>query len=399
MAESHYAMLPVPEALEIVLAQALMLETVRVPLAAALGRVLAEPVRAHDPLPPFAASIKDGYAVCAADGPGVYPVVGEATAGHIPSFAVTPGTVAYITTGAPVPQGADAVVMVEETELLPGRTGVAHVRIRKSVKPGADVRPIGYDVAVGEEVLPAGVRLGAAELGLLATVGQAIVPVVRQPRVAVLSTGDELAAPGEAAPGQIPESVSLGAAAIVEQWGGSVVRCARLPDKLPLLQDAARKAADEDLIVVTGGASVGDYDFARQMFSDLEIIIPKVAIRPGKPVWMGRSGSAVILGLPGNPTAAMVTARLLLAPLVAGLSGRSPCEALKWRSDVLAVSLPSNGERETFLLGRAAPKGVEVLTRQDSSGQKALAMTSLLVRRPPGAAPAEPGQTIDVLEF
>ena len=173
MAESHYAMLPVPDALEIVLAQAQILETVHVPLAAALGRVLAEPVLAQDPLPPFAASIKDGYAVRAADGPGEYPIVGEATAGRIPPFTVTAGSVAYITTGAPVPQGADAVVMVEETELLPARNGLHHVRIGKQVKPGADVRPVGYDVATGEEVLPAGVRLGAAELGLLATVGQA----------------------------------------------------------------------------------------------------------------------------------------------------------------------------------------------------------------------------------
>ena len=165
MAESHYAMLPVPEALEIVLAQAQVLETVQVPLVAALGRVLAEPVLAQDPLPPFAASIKDGYAVWAADGPGEYAIVGEATAGRIPPFAVTPGSVAYITTGAPVPPGADAVVMVEETERLPGRNGVAYVRIGKQVKPGADVRPIGYDVAMGEEVLPAGVRLGAAEAG------------------------------------------------------------------------------------------------------------------------------------------------------------------------------------------------------------------------------------------
>ncbi|MFO1015125.1 MAG: molybdopterin molybdotransferase MoeA [Caulobacteraceae bacterium] len=388
-------MICLDEAERLIRAAARPLGVETVALKDARNRTLAVSLVATRCAPETAVSAMDGYAVRTADlDQGALRVVGESRAGGGYGGDLPPGGAVRIFTGAPAPRGADRVIMQEDARVRDGLVTLVSPCTTKT-----HIRPPGSDFATGDVLAPAGLRLTPQALVAAAAANRAAVEVWRRPRVAILSTGDELAAPGEAAPGQIPESVSLGAAAIVEQWGGSVVRCARLPDKLPLLQDAARKAADEDLIVVTGGASVGDYDFARQMFSDLEIIIPKVAIRPGKPVWMGRSGSAVILGLPGNPTAAMVTARLLLAPLVAGLSGRSPCEALKWRSDVLAVSLPSNGERETFLLGRAAPKGVEVLTRQDSSGQKALAMTSLLVRRPPGAAPAEPGQTIDVLEF
>ena len=357
MAESHYAMLPVPEALEIVLAQALMLEKVRVPLAAALGRVLAEPVRAHDPLPPFAASIKDGYAVCAADGPGVYPVVGEATAGRIPPFAVTPGSVAYITTGAPVPQGADAVVMVEETELLPGRAGVAHVRIRKSVKPGADVRPIGYDVAVGEEVLPAGVRLGAAELGLLATVGQASVPVVRQPRVAVLSTGDELSDVGaELQPGKIRDSNRSTLLAAVTAAGGEAIDLGIAPDAQPQLEAKVQQGLEEaDIVVTSGGVSMGNLDFIKPLLERAGTVhFGRLRMKPGKPCTFAtvesggpRPGRRLMFGLPGNPVSSLVTFYLLTAPALRKLAGW-PDPYLRRIGAVLAQPLPLDPDRPEY---------------------------------------------------
>ncbi|MCX6044301.1 MAG: molybdopterin molybdenumtransferase MoeA, partial [Chloroflexi bacterium] len=202
--ESPYPMLSVEEALETVLAQAEPLPAQTVDLAAAGGLMLARHVVAPRPLPPFPASTKDGYAVVAADGPGDYPVIGEVTAGRVADFTLTPGAIAYITTGAPLPAGADAVVMIEETALLGTDKGRRTVRVRTRVKVGADIRPIGVDVAAGEQVLAAGERLGPAEIGLLATVGAAQVAVYPRPRVAILSSGDELIEPGQPlAPGQI----------------------------------------------------------------------------------------------------------------------------------------------------------------------------------------------------
>src|SRR5215212_4553371 len=195
--ESPYPMLSVADALEIVLAQAEPLPVQRLKLAAAGGCMLAEQVVAQEPLPPFPASVKDGFAVVAADGPGDYPVIGEVTAGRVAAFTLTPGTVAYITTGAPLPTGADAVVMVEETAPILANDGRRKVRIQARVKVGADVRPVGVDIAAGEIVLEIGERLGPAEIGLLATIGAAQVAVYPRPRVAMLSTGDELIEPGQ----------------------------------------------------------------------------------------------------------------------------------------------------------------------------------------------------------
>lgn len=358
MAESSYAMLPVPEALEIVLAQAHILATVRVRLSAALGHVLAEPVLAQDPLPPFAASIKDGYAVCAADGPGEYPIVGEATAGRIPQFRVTAGSVAYITTGAPVPPGADAVVMVEETELLPARNGIAYVRIGKRVKPGADVRPVGYDVAAGEEVLPAGVRLGAAELGLLATVGQSVVPIVRQPRVAVLSTGDELSDAGARLdPGKIRDSNRITLLAAVAAAGGEALDLGIAPDDQAQLEAKVRQGlAQADIVVTSGGVSMGNLDFIKPLLERAGTVhFGRLRMKPGKPLTFAtvdvqdgaNSGRRLMFGLPGNPVSSLVTFYLLAAPAIRKLAGWADPRLRRVRAS-LAQPLPLDPERPEY---------------------------------------------------
>jgi gephyrin len=354
MSESHYAMLAVPDALAIVLAQAQPLESIRIPLGAALGRVLAAPARAQDPLPPFAASIKDGYAVCSADGPGEYPIVGDATAGRIPSFQVTPGSVAYITTGAPLPSGADAVVMVEDTQLLPPRDGVTYVRIGRRVTAGSDVRPVGYDVAVGEEVLAAGVRLGAAELGLLATVGQASVPVVRQPRVAVLSTGDELVnADAVLQPGKIRDSNRVTLLAAVTAAGGEAVDLGIAGDERAILEERVQLGLRQaDVVVTSGGVSMGNLDFIKPLLERAGTVhFGRMRMKPGKPVTFATievdGHRRLVFGLPGNPVSSLVTFYLLCVPAIRKLAGW-PDPLLRRVRAALAQPLALDPERPEY---------------------------------------------------
>jgi gephyrin len=331
MAESTYPMIDVETALCIVLDQAAPLPPVTLPIRAALGRILARAVHAGKPLPPFPASVKDGYAVIAADGPGVYPVVGEVTAGRVAEFVLKRGEVAYITTGAPLPQGADAVVMVEETEAVgreDGAEGRPLVRIRARVEPGADVRPIGYDVAVGQEVLPAGARLGPAEIGLLATVGAAQVEVHPAPRVAVLSTGDELVeadvAPG---PGQIHDSNRPTLAAAVAMLGGEVIDLGIAGDAAPALAAAIERGLEEaDILLTSGGVSMGNLDLIKPLLDRSGVVhFGRLRMKPGKPCTFAtverRGRRKLVFGLPGNPVSSLVTFYLLAAPAMRKLAG------------------------------------------------------------------------------
>lgn len=329
MSESSYAMVAVDEAQAIVLGQTQSLTPQTVKLADALGMVLAEPVVAHDPLPPFPASVKDGYAVVAADGPGEYRVVGEATAGRVAPFTVTPGTVAYITTGAPVPAGADAVVMVEETEPSPGPAGERRVRIRQQVRPGDDIRPVGVDVATGETVLEAGAQLGPAEIGLLATVGAAVVRVHPRPRVALLSTGDELVESDRPlAPGQIRDSNRPTLAAVVTALGGVVVDLGIGRDvKADLEERIHRGLATADVLVTTGGVSMGDLDLIKPLLEERgKVHFGRIRMKPGKPLTFATveadGRNRLLFGLPGNPVSGLVTFYLFVAPALRKLAGR-----------------------------------------------------------------------------
>lgn len=200
----------------------------------------------------------------------------------------------------------------------------------------------------------------------------------------------------------VAESLSFGIAALASDWGALVKDRIHLPDDLESMEQAAVRALDEaDLVIVTGGASVGEKDFARAMFEPLglELLFSKVSIKPGKPVWLGRAAGKLIIGLPGNPSSALVTARLFLAPLVAGLAGQDPATALQWRRQGLLSSLPACGERETFLRAHSVQDGVEIIANQDSSAQKVLVDADLLIRRRAGARPAESGDIVSVLDF
>lgn len=374
----------------------------RVAVGKAHRRVLAEPVVARVNSPPSDVSAMDGYAVREEDLlilPARLRVIGESFAGTAFDGRAEAGCSVRIFTGAPVPRDADRVVIQEavrrenDVAVIDDYPGSAkHIRSR------------GSDFRKGALLLEAGTRLGYRELVAAAGGDLAELAVWRQPTAIILGTGDELTFPGSAAgkPGSIPESVSFGVAALAEDWGASVKDRIQLPDDLEAMKKASAQSLEQaDFVVVTGGASVGEKDFAKLMFEDqgLELLFSKVAIKPGKPVWLGRAKGKLVMGLPGNPTSALVTARLLLAPLVAGLSGLDPQLALRWRKGPLLSPLSACGDRETFVRARAYRDGIEPLSNQNSSAQKTLVEADLLLRRPGGAAAASAGDLVSVLDF
>jgi molybdopterin molybdotransferase len=373
-----------------------------VALEAAAERVLALDLKARGDAPCTTVSTMDGYAVRDADLgtlPARLPIDTVAFAGRADVPDLRPGGCIRVFTGGSVPLGADRVV-VQENVHRDGEDALFEM------PPGQErhIRAAGADFRAGDTLLPAGTVLGFRAMVVAAAGDIATLSVVRRPRIIILGTGDELAEPGQAleTPGSIPDSVSFGVAALAQQCGGEVLSRRRLTDTPDLLEAAARLAAQEaDLVVVTGGASVGEKDYARAMFAPLglELIFSKVAIKPGKPIWFGRAGGALVLGLPGNPTSALVTARLFLAPLVAGLAGRNPAALLRWRDLTLATSLKPCGDRQTFERGRLVDGRVAALGIQDSGSQSTLAIADVLIRRRPGAPGLGVGEAVPVLDF
>lgn len=367
----------------------------------AAGRTLARDIVASIDSPRTDVSAMDGFAVRDAglsSVPARLRVTGQSFAGHQEPPALGSNECVRVFTGGAIPKGGDRVVIQEAVreegewawfDDLPGPA--RHLRARAS------------DFSRGDTLLCSGSLLGPRALVAAAAADVATLEAYRQPRLAILSTGDELAAPGTARdqPARIPESLALAVAAMGEVWGGSCVSRLRESDDPVRLQQAAEKALEAaDLLIVTGGASVGERDYAKAMFEDeLDLIFSKVAIKPGKPVWLGRRRGRLVLGLPGNPTSAMVTARLFLAPLVAGLSGRDPGSALCWRSAELAGPLAAAGDRETFVRARWSGQLVEALADQDSGAQRALVAADILLRRRPRALAAVAGQAVDALDF
>ncbi len=394
-------MISFDEALALVRAAAAPIGTEKVSLDEAASRVLASAVTAGIDSPRSAVSAMDGYAIRDSDltaTPARLNVVGESFAGRRWHGAIQAGECVRIFTGAPVPDGADRVVMQENVE-RDGEWAVINAH------PGAatHIRKRGGDFAAGDVLVPSGRVLGARALVAAAGADMAQLEVSRRPTVRILSTGDELAEPGSAAASEdrIPESVSIGVGAMATAWGAQVLGRKRLADDLEAMKKAAVTAAEEaDVVVVTGGASVGDKDFAKPMFepAGLELVFSKVAIKPGKPVWLGRAGKALVVGLPGNPTSALVTARLFLVPLLAGITGRKP-DLLEWRQLPLGTALPASGGRETFHRARRSQGRAEILSFQDSSAQKALVDADLLVRQRPHSEAMAPGTMVEVLDF
>ena len=394
-------MISFDEAIEHIRSVATPLGTERIRLDQAAGRVLAQPVVARIDSPRTDVSSMDGYAVRESDlaKAASLKVIAESWPGRGWDRAVGAGECVRIFTGAPVPAGADRVIIQENVRREGDMAIIAE-------PPGAarHIRTRGSDFSTGEELLGAGRLLDQRAIVAAGAADVDTVEIYRRPRVHILSTGDELVAPGQAADtkASVPDSASLGVAMLAEQWGASCIGRTRLGDDVDSMCAAAEAAISQaDLIVVTGGASVGDKDFAKAMFqpSGLDLIFSTVAIKPGKPAWLGRAGKALIAGLPGNPTSALVTARLLLAPLLAGLRGQAIEAALEWRPASLAVPLGECGGRETFHRGRWNDNAVELLSNQDSGAQKALADADLLVRQRPDSAALAAGAMVETLGF
>lgn len=362
------------------------LETEPVALDAALGRRLAAPVVARVSAPPVNVSAMDGYAVIGDPAPGDrLAVIGTSWPGSGFDGALAAGQAVRIFTGAPVPQAATRII-IQENVLRDGDDIV----LTDDYGPPAHIRRAGHDFRAGDGLLQPGRLLDPYALVVLAGADHDGATVYRRPRVSVLGTGDELLPPGrisgagEASPSAIPDSVSFGVAAAVQAWGGELVSRQIAPDSEPVIRAAAQDAlAHSDVLVMIGGASVGEKDFAKKVLGDLglDMIFSKVAIKPGKPVWLGRAGDCLVLGLPGNPVSAMVTARLFLAPLLHGLGGGDAAMAWNWQPMALAAPIGACGGRETFTRAASGPDGLTALSNQDSGAQRSLADADYLVRQ------------------
>ena len=326
-------MLSVEQALNFILANSKTLGVETVALTEALGRVLAEDVFAGEDAPSFANSAVDGYAVRAADvqtagldTPILLPVSAEIHAGSPPKQSLQEGTVARILTGAPVPDGADAIVMQEDA-----RIEANGVSILEAAKSGQHVRPAGEMWRTGDRILEAGTPIRASEIGLLATLGKGNIFVYRLPRVAVLSTGDELveAECEELPPGKLRDSNRPMLAALVREAGALLHSSAHIPDDLEqtetILRELSHPETGADVIITAGGVSVGDRDFIKPALEKLGTLeLWRVAMKPGKPIAYGRIGATQFFGLPGNPVSAYVTFELFARPMLWALSGRKP---------------------------------------------------------------------------
>lgn len=344
----------------------------------------------------------DGYAVREADLralPARLRITASSFAGNAAPGRLGPGECARIFTGGPLPDGADRVVVQEEV-----RADGEYAWFEQKLSAGRHIRRRGSDFTCAEVLLEAGRRLDPRALVAAAAADPTSLTVWRRPRLAILATGDELVEPGTAAerPGAIPDSVSAALAALAGSSGAIVTSARLLGDDLALLERAAADALGRaDLVLVVGGASVGARDFGKAMFdpAGLELCFSKVSIKPGKPLWLGRAAGRIVLGLPGNPTSALVTARLFLVPLVIGLGGGDAAAAVRWKPAELAGPIEACGGRETFYRGRWREGRVEPLPNQDSGAQKALAAAELLLRRRAGAPAGIAGETVEILDF
>ena len=370
-------------------------------LDTAAGRYLAHDIRAAIDAPRADVSAMDGYAVRQDDvEPGKWlTVVGEAAAGVPLQDRIGNGEAARIFTGAFVPHGADCVIMQEYAQREHAR-----VRFAEGFGPDRHIRSKAGDFAAGDTLLQKGQRLVPRALVALAGADVAEMDLIRQPRIAVIATGSELEKPGNAhgSPYSLPESASYGVAALAQACGAILIDRVQAPDDLDTLAPLARGAVENaDCVVVIGGASVGDYDLARPMFAGtgLDEKFSRVAVKPGKPVWFGTAGSKPVLGLPGNPTSAMVTARLFLTPLLTALQGCDGAAAVRFLPQILAGDLPANGSRETFVRARATEDGLLPADNQESGAQAPLAASDWLIRRPIGAAAVRKGDVVRALRF
>src|SRR5208337_4664516 len=401
-------LISVEEALERVLASAdAPLDEERVRLDAAHGRVLARDLVALRTQPPFPNSAMDGYALRAVDAsalPATLTVIGEAAAGRSFSGIVGPGQAARIFTGAPMPEGADAIVVQEDVRREGDR-----IDLTAAVPLGENLRHAGLDFRAGEALIQAGRRLSPRDVALAAAANHADLPVRKRARVAILATGDELVAPGGTlGPSQIVASNNFAMAGVVESCGGVAIDLGIAADTMSALEEAIGRAqaAEADVLVTLGGASVGDHDLVQRALvaAGMELGFWRIAMRPGKPLMHGLLGGMRVLGLPGNPTSSMVCSILFLRPLLRALHGEPAAGADPSRPGRLAVDLPANGSRQDYMRCSLARDVGGVLAAtpaelQDSSLVKVMARADGLIVRAPRAGAAKAGDPCRIIAF
>ncbi len=383
------------------------LETERIAIMRALGRTLAENIDARRTQPPFANSAMDGYALRSADtvkSPTRLKIIGESAAGHAFAGALNAGEALRIFTGAPLPDGADAVLIQEEAQREGDRLIVSAPQAA-----ARNIRNAGIDFIEGERLLAKGRRLGARDLALAAAGDHADVAAFRRPRVAVLATGDEIVMPGAArGAAQIVASNNFAIAGIVEASGGEVIDLGVAPDESAALARSFRRAREQraDVMVTLGGASVGDYDLVRQALLEAGLALGfwRIAMRPGKPLMHGRLGAMHVLGLPGNPVSAIVCAALFLRPLLRALQGDPDAGADVSEAATLGADLAANDQRQDYLRAilTRTDGGLPIATpsaAQDSSLVKILAQADALLIRPPNAPSAKRGEPCRIMRL
>lgn len=400
------ALMPVADALTAVLAGAEPLPEELVPLDAAYHRVLARDLAAMRTQPPQTMSAMDGYAVRSADASHAgarVKVIGEVPAGRPFGGAIAPGEAVRIFTGGVIPEGADAIVIQEDTVVDAG-----HISITEAVVAGRHIRPAGIDFRKGDVLLTKGSRLTDRDLSLAAGMNYPEIPVRRRPKVAILATGDELVMPGSSLePGQIVYSNGYALHALARREGADTLDLGIAPDSFEATKEGIRRARDSgaDVLVTTGGASVGDHDFVKRSLESEGVAIAfwKIAMRPGKPMMHGRIGQMRVIGLPGNPVSSYVCSFLFLVPLIRALSGRSVVHHSR-ESALLGRDVAANDLREDYLRARLETRSDGALIavpvqHQDSSLLANLAAARALVIRPPFAPKASAGTACEILRL
>jgi molybdopterin molybdotransferase len=387
-------LLPLEDAIAAVLARTTPLSAEDVPLVEAHGRVLAGPARAAVDLPPFASSAMDGFAIRSADTPGTLVVVERIAAGRPAGRPLARGEAMGIATGGVVPEGADAVVPIESV--------VEHdnkVEIASDVVMSANVRPQGGDTRRGDDVASAGTRLGAAQIGALAAAGISRVRVARRPRAAVLATGTELRPPGEPLePGQIYEANGVMLTAALESAGAIVDRLPAAADEEQEHRAALERALTADVVVSSGGVSVGPHDLVRRIARELgvEEVFWRVAVKPGKPISFGVRGATLVFGLPGNPVSTLVGFELFVRPALRALEGeRDP--GPRWERGTLARPARRNAVRDELVRARRTDHGLEPLSGQESHMIVRAAGADVLVHVPRGEGELTEREPVDFL--
>lgn len=393
-------MISVSEARALLLGAAKPLGSEQIALREARGRTLREDIVATRGQPPFRASAMDGYAVRAADTPGVLRMIGETSAGRALDRALGPGECARIFTGAPLPSGADSVLIQEDAIRDADRV------TSPALTAGRHVRAAGVDFEAGDTLLRSGRLLDAAGIALAAAAGRPSLEVTRRPRVAVLSGGNEIVSPGASpAPDQIFDSMSYSVATLAESWGATASTGSPFQDDTGAIAKSVAQAIEtHDLTIIVGGASVGDHDHARPALRTLgaEFLFEKIALRPGKPTWFARVDERLVLGLPGNPASALVCSRLFLRPLLDALCGRDSDASVRTLYARTRTPLEANGARETYLRAHVeADANGQLWARaphnQDSSLISVFAGANALIVRAANAPAAPASALIDVL--